>query len=407
MLARSRLKAIMISPALQRNSFLSILGVATLAFVWVLTPFFGSVMWAVGLAILFTPLYKQLLKKMPGRANACALYTLAICMLIVILPLTLVAISLVHEIGLLAERIGSGELNFADYFQKIYAATPQGILSLLARFKLGDLASWQARINETAGQASQMIGGHALKLGQGTFDFVTSFFVMIYLLYFLLRDGISLSKTVRKALPLANPHTHYLLNKFTTVMRATIKGNIAVAMVQGTIGGIAFWFLGVQGAILWGVVMSFLSLLPAIGAAIIWGPVAIYFLATSQFIEAGILILIGVFVIGMIDNILRPLLVGKDTQMPDFVVLMSTVGGMSLFGLNGFVIGPVIAALFMATWTLFILSNHADELERSCQQAAGAGPNPQLDGPEKIMVLTEVDEDEVPKTNAPTVPAPH
>lgn len=382
----------MISPALQRNCFFLILVVSTLAFVWVLMPFFGSVMWAVGLAILFTPLYKKLLERMPGRTNSCALYTLAICLLIVILPLTLVAISLVHEVSLLAGRIGSGELNFADYFKKIYAVMPQGILSVLARFKLGDLASWQARINGTAGQASQMVGGHALKLGQGTFDFVTNFLVMIYLLFFLLRDGTSLSKTVRKALPLTQPHTHYLLNKFTTVMRATIKGNVVVAMVQGTIGGIAFWCLGVQGAILWGVVMAFLSLLPAIGAAIVWGPVAVYFLTSNQMVEAGILIFIGVFVIGLIDNILRPLLVGKDTQMPDFLVLLSTVGGMSLFGLNGFVIGPVIAALFMAAWTLFMLSNHNEEIERSGHLASPSVSNRQLDPPVEVMVFSDIDE---------------
>jgi predicted PurR-regulated permease PerM len=181
---------------------------------------------------------------------------------------------------------------------------------------------------------------------------------MLYLLYFLVRDGATLSKTMRDAVPLAKPHTHYLLNKFTTVIRATVKGNVAVAIAQGTIGGLAFWFLGVQGALLWAVLMAFLSLLPAVGAALIWGPVAIYFLATGHFWQGGVLIFVGVFVIGLVDNILRPVLVGKDTQMPDYIVLMSTIGGMAIFGINGFVIGPVIAALFMAAWSLFADSGH-------------------------------------------------
>jgi predicted PurR-regulated permease PerM len=123
------------------------------------------------------------------------------------------------------------------------------------------------------------------------------------------------------------------------------------------LGGLAFWFLGVQGALLWGVLMAFLSLLPAVGAAIVWAPVSIYFLLSGAIWQGVSLIVFGVCVIGLVDNILRPMLVGKDTKMPDFIVLISTVGGMALLGLNGFVIGPVIAALFMALWSLFSLES--------------------------------------------------
>ncbi|RZI93542.1 MAG: AI-2E family transporter [Variovorax sp.] len=348
------------SPQLQRGVFLTLLAVVTAAFIWVLLPFFGAVMWGVAFAILFTPLYKRLLKKMPGRKNVAALTTLTICLVVVILPLAMIGVSLVQEVALVTEKIRSGQLNFAGYFQQILDATPQWLLNLLQRFNLGDMAAWQKRISEGAAQGSQVVASQALTIGQNTFDFVVSFFVMLYLLYFLVRDGAALSKTVRDALPLAKPHTHYLLNKFTTVVRATIKGNVAVAIAQGTIGGLAFWFLGVQGALLWAVLMAFLSLLPAVGAALIWGPVAIYFLATAQYWQGFVLIFVGVFVIGLVDNILRPLLVGKDTQMPDYIVLMSTIGGMAIFGINGFVIGPVIAALFMAAWALFATSNEKD-----------------------------------------------
>ena len=348
------------SPRLQHGVFLALLAAVTAAFIWVLMPFFGAVMWGVALAILFTPLYKWLLRKMPRRRNGAALATLAICLVIVILPLAMVGVSLVQEVALVTQNIRSGQINFAKYFQQILDATPHWLLSLLDRFSLGDMASWQKRISEGAAQGSQVVASQALTIGQNTFDFVVSFFVMLYLLYFLMRDGAALSTVVREALPLAKPHTHYLLNKFTTVIRATIKGNVAVAVAQGTIGGLAFWFLGVQGALLWAVLMAFLSLLPAVGAALIWGPVALYFLATGQWWQGGTLIFVGVFVIGLVDNILRPLLVGKDTQMPDYIVLMSTIGGMAIFGLNGFVIGPVIAALFMAAWDLFAISNEKD-----------------------------------------------
>ncbi|QGW83737.1 AI-2E family transporter [Variovorax paradoxus] len=344
------------SPQLQRGVFLALLAIVTVAFLWVLVPFFGAVLWGVALAILFTPLYKWLLKKMPGKRNVAALSTLVICLFIVILPLAMVGVSLVQEIVQVTQSIRSGQINFAAYFQQILNAMPQWLMSIFDRFNLGDMEAWQERISAGAAQGSQLIAGQALTIGQNTFDFLISFFVMLYLLYFLVRDGSALSKTMREAVPLAKPHTHYLLNKFTTVIRATVKGNVAVAIAQGAIGGLAFWLLGVQGALLWAVLMAFLSLLPAVGAALIWGPVAIYFLATGHFWQGGILIFVGVFVIGLVDNILRPVLVGKDTQMPDYIVLMSTIGGMAIFGINGFVVGPVIAALFMAAWSLFVES---------------------------------------------------
>lgn len=348
------------TPQLQRGVFLALLAAVTAAFIWVLLPFFGAVMWGVALAILFTPLYKRLLRKVPGRKNLAALATLAICLVVVILPLAMVTVSLIQEVVQFTQAIRSGQINFAGYFQQILDAMPRWLLNLVERFNLGDMAAWQKRIAEGAAQGSQVVASQALAIGQNTFDFVVSFFVMLYLLYFVMRDGTDLSKTVRDALPLARPHTNYLLNKFTTVVRATIKGNVAVAIAQGTIGGLAFWFLGVQGALLWAVLMAFLSLLPAVGAALIWAPVAIYFLATGHYWQGGVLVFVGVFVIGLVDNILRPLLVGKDTQMPDYIVLMSTIGGMAIFGINGFVIGPVIAALFMAAWDLFAISNETD-----------------------------------------------
>lgn len=345
------------SPDLQRTVFLLLLAAVTAAFFWILMPFFGAVLWAIALAILFNPLYKRLLKKMPKRRNLAALATLAICLVIVIIPLAIVTVSLVQEASLVTQRIRTGEINFARYLQQIIGVLPLWLVNLLDRFGLGNMEAMLSRIGQGAAQTGQLIATQALNIGQNTFDFLVSFALMLYMLYFFLRDGAALSKTVREALPMARPHTHFLLNKFTNVIRATIKGNVAVAAVQGALGGLAFWVLGVQGALLWAVLMAFLSLLPAVGAALVWLPVAIYFLATGHVWEGVALIVFGVVVIGLVDNVLRPILVGKDTQMPDYIVLMSTVGGMALFGVNGFVIGPVVAALFMATWDLFASSN--------------------------------------------------
>jgi predicted PurR-regulated permease PerM len=153
--------------------------------------------------------------------------------------------------------------------------------------------------------------------------------------------------------PLSRKYKQRLFNNFTTVVRATVKGNVLVALVQGALGGLAFWFLGIQAPLLWAVVMAFLSLLPAVGAAIVWAPVAIYLLVSGSVWQGVALIVWGVVAIGLVDNVLRPILVGKDIKMPDYLVLISTLGGMELFGLNGFVIGPMIAALFIAVWDLF------------------------------------------------------
>jgi predicted PurR-regulated permease PerM len=165
-----------------------------------------------------------------------------------------------------------------------------------------------------------------------------------------------LAARFRHAIPLREEQKAALFGRFAVVVRATVKGGILVAIVQGALGGLAFWFLGVHAPLLWAVLMSFLSLLPAIGAGIVWLPVAIYFLATGSIWQGVGLIAYGVLVIGLVDNLLRPFLVGKDTKLPDYVVLLSTLGGIEVFGLNGFVIGPVVAAMFMVAWENFTSS---------------------------------------------------
>ena len=349
------------SPALQRGAFLLLLAAVTVAFGWLLLPFSGAVMWSIALAILFTPLYRGLVRAMRGRRNLAALATMSLGLIVVVIPLVLIALALVEEASIVAQKVRSGDISFSGYFQQIVGALPTWAVDLLNRFGLGNVDGLIRGASASALKSSQLIASRAVVIGQNTLGFLVSFGLTQYMLFFLLRDGGDLAKLVRASLPLSKPHTNHLLSKFTTVIRATIKGNIVVAATQGLIGGAAFSALGVQGALLWGALMAFLSLLPAVGAALIWAPVAIYFLATGAAGKGLTLIFIGVFVIGLVDNLLRPLLVGKDTQMPDYIVLMSTIGGISLFGISGFVIGPVIAALFMAAWDLFAKSSEAQE----------------------------------------------
>ncbi|ETI60966.1 membrane protein, partial [Sphingobium sp. C100] len=174
---------------------------------------------------------------------------------------------------------------------------------------------------------------------------------------------------VAAAAPLRAGQRTALIEQFVIVTRATIKGSIVVAIVQGFIGGLVFWALGIQGALLWGVLMGGFSLLPAIGTAIVWVPVSIYLFASGAIWEGVVLVACGVLVIGMVDNVLRPILVGRDTRIPDYVVLISTLGGIEMFGFNGIVIGPVIAALFIATWNIFTRMRGADaDAEAAAQE---------------------------------------
>lgn len=341
--------------------FLLMLVVVTLAFFWVLLPFYGAVFWGAVFAIVFSPLHLRLMRRLPGRPTAAAVLTLLLILLLVIFPLGIVSAMLVQEANFVVQRVQSGEFSFSRYFQLIFDALPDWVTRLMDRFGLTSLGVVQERITASLTRGSQFIAGQALTIGQSTFDFLVSFFVMLYLLFFLLRDGNDLALRVKDTLPLAPDVKRRLTVKFTTVIRATVKGNIVVAMIQGALGGLIFWVLDVHASVLWGTLMAVLSLLPAVGAAMVWLPVAIYFLVSGDVWQGITLIAFGVFVIGLVDNLLRPILVGKDTRMPDYVVLLSTIGGLSLFGLNGFVIGPVIAALFIASWDLFTASRLAAE----------------------------------------------
>lgn len=338
---------------LPQNSFLILLGLVTLAFIWILLPFSGAVFWGVVLAVVFAPVHGRLLSAVGGRPNTAALLTLFLIILMVILPVTLIAAALVDQALVLYALVGSGELDFDLMLRRVLEGVPGWANSLFDRYESTIMDTLQEKLSAGIAQASQLAAGYALNVGRNALNFLVSMTVMLYLLFFLFRDGRRISLRIKRAVPLDAQYKKPLFDNFVTVIRATVKGNVLVAAAQGALGGLIFWFLDVPGPVLWGVVMAFLSLLPAVGAAIVWGPVAIYFLFTGSVWQGAVLALYGVLVIGLVDNLLRPTLVGKDTKLPDYLVLLSTIGGMALFGLDGFVIGPVIAALFVAAWGLF------------------------------------------------------
>lgn len=347
----------MANSTLEQKVFLALLLVVSLAFGWILLPFYGAVFWAVILAIIFAPVQRRLQLRFSPRRNLAALATLLICLLVAVIPVILITGILVQEGTTLYTQIESGEIDIDSIVSSAKELLPASWQVQMQRFGLGDLEQIRERLATSALEGSQFLATKAFSFGQGTFQFVLSFFLMLYLLFFLLRDGRELVARIRRAMPLSDTQKRRLFSKFTRVVRATVKGNIVVAAIQGALGGVIFAILGIPSAVLCGVLMAFLSLLPAVGAGLIWTPVAIYFLLKGMIAQGVILILYGVLVIGLVDNILRPILVGKDTKMPDYVVLISTLGGLSLFGLNGFVIGPLIAALFISAWGLFTTPN--------------------------------------------------
>ena len=344
----------MITPALRRAAFLLLLALVTVAFFWIISPFFGAVFWAMVLALMFMPVHRRLCARLRGRDTLAALGTLLFCMVIVVVPMIFVVGAMVDEATGFTQRLRTGEFNPRTYFEQIQNALPGWSRDLLGRFGLFNAQDVVDKLTAAVVQGGQALTTRALAIGQNTLMLLVNLGIMLYLLFFFLRDGRDLAQTIRRAVPMQRQHTDFLLSKFATVVRATVKGTVVVALVQGMLGGVAFAFLGIHGAVLWGVVMSVLSLLPAIGAALVWAPVAIYLIATGSMIEGLGLAAWGAGVIGLVDNLLRPILVGKETKLPDYLVLLSTIGGLSIFGVNGFLIGPAIAALFVATWDLFI-----------------------------------------------------
>jgi predicted PurR-regulated permease PerM len=341
---------------IEDRSLLLLLLAATLAFAWILRPFYGVVLWAIVGAVIFAPLDRELLRSMRGRSNLAASLTVLIIIAMVILPLVMIVVSLAQEASNLYAKVQSGEYDLANYIQRVFDVLPSWAIDLLDRFNLTNLTTVRETLASGLMKGGQVLAPQALSIGMNTFDSMIDLGIMLYLLFFLLRDGKALAERIKVTIPLRTDQKAALFSRFADVVRATVKGGILVAIAQGALGGLAFWFLGIHAPLLWAVLMAFLSLLPAIGAGLVWLPVAIYFLASGAVWQGISLITYGGLVIGLVDNILRPSLVGKDTKLPDYVVLISTLGGIEVFGLNGFVIGPLIAAIFMVTWEIFSAS---------------------------------------------------
>ncbi|MCB2049374.1 MAG: AI-2E family transporter [Novosphingobium sp.] len=346
------------------GGFLALLLLITLAFAWLVMPFFGSIIWGVIIAILFRPVYLRLDRALGGRPNLAAILCILLIVALVVLPALLLGVSLVQEATDLYSRLQSGQIDLASMFDNVRKSLPEWADDMIVRAGWTDFETARNTVGSSLNTILERIVGSALGLGQGALSLLAALGVMLYLAFFLLRDGEQIAEKVKLALPLRPSIRDRLIRHFAIVVRATMKGTIVVSIVQGLIGGLIFWMLGIEAPILWGLLMALFSLVPAVGTGIVWVPVAAYLLVTGSTAEGLILTFCGFFVIGLTDNILRPILVGHDTKMPEFVVLIATVAGLQLMGLNGVIIGPIIAALFIAVWEIVGRANPVVHDER-------------------------------------------
>jgi predicted PurR-regulated permease PerM len=349
--------------------FRVLLTLSTIAFLWLISPYLGPILWAIVAAMLFAPLNDALLRRWPGRRNVAAILTLLAVIAAVVIPALLLGSALIQELSGLAARVRGGDLDVGLVFARFRSSLPPSVLKLIGADTLTDLDAMRSWLAGNFATGLQNVLGRALNLGQSAFGLVLGLGVMLYLSFFFIKDGRDIVATLSRAVPLDRKRGSALLARFVAVVRATIKGSLVVAAAQGLVGGMVFWAIGVHAPLLWGVAMAFMSLLPAIGTGIVWVPVAIYLLATGALWQGLVLVFCGFFVIGLVDNLLRPFLVGRDTKMPDYLVFVSTLGGLQLFGFNGVVLGPVIAGLFLAAWQL-----HVDAPEPRKPRAAAKKP---------------------------------
>ena len=346
------------STTLQYAFFLILLLLVTLAFLGLIRAFLLPLFWAATLAIIFHPVYQRVRTLLGNRTTVAALLTLSMILVSVILPLFLVGLAVAREAVAFYQRLETGQINLQEPLQAAEQMLPQ-ITTYLERFGI-ETQRLKQGLATAAVTISRFVGMQALSIGQDALRLTVLFLLMLYLLFFFLRDGEEIVAALIRVLPLGDKRERLLLTKFATVARATIKGTLVVGVVQGTLGGLLFVAVGISGAAFWGVLMTLLSLLPAVGSGFIWAPAAVILFVTGHIVKALIVLGGGVLVIGLVDNLLRPLLIGRDTRMPDYLVLLSTLGGLTVFGISGFVIGPVIAALFLAVWDMFALEHDSE-----------------------------------------------
>jgi predicted PurR-regulated permease PerM len=351
---------------LQHASFLIVLAIVSLLMAVIVYPFAQPLLWATLAAIMFQPLYRNLLRRLRGRRNAAAGLSLLAIFFVLMVPAGWIGSLVVEQALVLVDTLQKRPPDLAALFDTIYTALPRIAREAVDRSGWADITMVQTRIQNLVSASAGMIATRAVSIGSGALSFILSFGVALYVMFFLLRDGERIGRTVLCAVPVERSIADRLAERFLGIVRATIKGTGVVALVQGALGWITLAIVGMPSALLLGVVMALFSLIPVIGTVVVWGPVGVWLLLSGSIWQGIFVLLTGAVVISSVDNVLRPILVGRETGIPDWIVLITTLGGISLVGFSGIVLGPLVAGLFLASWS--ILREQRQEVEEEQRQ---------------------------------------
>jgi predicted PurR-regulated permease PerM len=325
------------------------LGITALL-LWVIRPFVVAVVMAAVLGAVAHPLYRNVLRRLGGRESLASGITVALSLILVVLPIVLFLGIVVAEAFELSQS--------AAEWMAVHSQEPETLQRQLEQDpRLKRLLPYQdeiiEKVSELASNAGSFVAGKLADSARGTAEFFLMLFITLYAMFFFLTDGRAILDSVLRFTPLSDDDKDRVLGAFTSVGRATLKGTLTIGIVQGGLAGLSFWVAGIEGAVFWGAVMALLSIIPGIGAGLVWVPVVIFLALDGQ---TGAAVGVGLWcaiIVGTVDNILRPVLIGKDTEMPDLLVMLTTLGGLVLFGASGIVIGPLIGALSLTVWKLW------------------------------------------------------
>jgi len=349
---------------LQRSSLLVLVAAVTAAFILLLADLLLAVFWAAVLAILFHGLYRRLLPLLLAKPSLAAGAVLLIVAAGVVAPVLLLGWAVVREASLFYAAVEQGAFDPSAPLKTIGAWLPWA-RDWLESLGLS-LEQMRAGLASAAANAGRFAATGLAAAGQGALKLVVQIAIMLYLLFFFLRDGEKLVALLVRILPLGDEREYELFGQFATVSRVSVTSTAVIGVAQGGLGGVTLALLGIGSPVLLGVLMGVLSIVPAVGPALVWAPVAVWLFASGAWVQGLVLIAVGALVVGLADNVLRPMLVGRRASLPDYVVLLATLGGLSVFGFSGLVIGPVLAALFFVSWRLF------DEEFSSAETGGGA-----------------------------------
>ncbi len=333
----------------QNTLFFTIMIFVFLLFLYLLAPFFFPIFWAAVISNIFSPFYKYLNRKLHNPSAAAAIIFLVVA-IIIILPGSIIGSVLFGESMRMYESLDADGGNIDNIVKGITSIVKDN--EYVARLHINE-HFWTEKFSEIARTISNYIFINLKALTQNTFVFIVQFSVMLYTLFYFIRDGDKLLGKVVRVFSLGKEREKVLYERFVTAAKATLKVTLIIGGIQGTLGGLLFWFTGIQGPLMWGAVMIFTAIVPVVGCSIIWGPAGVIMLIMGHFWKGIIILAFGVLVISMVDHFLRPILIGRDVQMHPLLVFLSTLGGLSLFGFSGFIIGPIIASLLMAIWAMY------------------------------------------------------